>query len=185
MFTASPKNRAGETAAASSFELILTQTVTLSVASLDFTGIDDSFTSYKIIFSCLLPSDDFVTSSIRTSPDGITFDSGAEDYVYEKSEAGNSFNEPGGSAIIMANNMGQGDSITRGISGEIVLHNPSVAANRGTLTFRGTYFTFSNNQMESVSGGGSRKNIEVVAGIRLFFATGTIDGGTASLYGIK
>jgi len=181
------KNRPLAAADEQSMELILTQTVTVAVASIDFTeNIDDTFDSYLFILNAVRPVNDNIDLRVRTSQDGISFDSGANDYFYEFQRNGSSqvSSTAGVAQILMAQAMGNAAE-ERGCSGSLVLHNPSVAANRGHMTFQSSFFVNTANTMSSLVGGGSRRLNSVVKGLRFTLETGNFDSGSISMYGVR
>lgn len=153
--------------------LLETQTASSS-ATIDFTsGIDDTYSSYEIVVANAIPATDGDVMWVRTSSDGVSFDSGASDYA----EVGDST----AAEIAITSAVGS-DTNETGVSCIITLVNPSDPIYTSVTAVGMAIGT--TGLPAGISTGGFRKESAAVTGIRVMFSSGAIESGTFKLYGI-
>jgi hypothetical protein len=166
----------GEWADAGGGVTVISETViSTSVASVDLTGfVPADYTSYEIELINVVPVNDGVSPSLRTSSDGgSTYDSGASDYRYTTLT---------GSAIILGQALGS-DAGEDGISGIVRISGPDLAK-KTIMTYQvGGFIT--TGSLSGVSSYASRLSSADVNGVQFYFSSGNIESGTIVFRGIK
>jgi len=172
------------------FELIAT--VTASGASeVTFTGLSSTYDTFWISFQGVQPTNDAEIMYLRTSTDnGSTYDSGASDYAWSSSGTndGGTIDPEGSSAdtqISLAGDQSSeelGNSTNETLSGNLTIYNP-LDTQWTKFNFNFTYLDLSGDS-NSLTGGGARLSTADVDALRIFMATGTING-LFKLYGFK
>lgn len=171
--------------------LLSTQTVTTAVASVDFTGLTDTYDEYVLRIMGLKPSADAILY-LRTSTDnGATFDAGASDYewgVVGAAGTGRTVVASSGPKAFLRispqNNIRfeaeksgaqmQIDFTRDGPSGYLFFNWRGVASNSEF-----------NDGVGVFHGAGRRLSATSINAIRLLFSTGNIAVGTFRLYGVR
>jgi hypothetical protein len=168
--------------------VVISETVvSTGVASIDLTGFDASlYTSYEIELMNLEAASDPVFLNLRTSTDGgSTYDSGGSDYGYIFRGVDGQGTDLSGQALsnsfaILASTVDGGNS---GVSGVIRLSGPGLAKRtRGVYNFA---YTRSFSIIAQVYGGFERNSNADVDGVRIYFSSGNVSGGTVVFRGIK
>lgn len=166
-------------------------------ATIEFTGIDSTYSTYKVILIDVHAATDNVAFDLRTSSNnGVSFDSTIGDYEnmqrLDYSTGGTSeasvqvgiasdfsFRLVGGASFYYL-----GSSANEKLSGEITIHNPSNTSDWTRMRFDGQYTTMSGTPA-MVRSSSTRKATSAVNAIQLYMTTGNISSGTFILYGIK
>lgn len=174
------------TPAAGIWRHIETQSASNS-SEIDFTSnIDSTYKQYKIIGTNILPATDSVALSLRTSEDGVTFDTGGTDYRYYHSGTDNggtthTLNSNASASILAAyplHNAAGSESHM-----ELRIHNPADTAQR-TVMSGWVVIKASASQVAKIDFSCFRNATEAVAGIRIYMGSGNITTGDFSLYGL-
>lgn len=174
----------------------LIQTITASnIASVSFTGLSSTYSSYKIILSNIVPAAASTILRCRISQDnGSTWGSGAGNYQWvintitsanenyiQSSESDSSIALTGtGGGFNPSNN------IALGISGEILLtyHAGSTNIKRIGIVGGGFRNTGANHYSDIKGSGAYVVNTNPINGLQFFFSTGNIGSGIFKLYGL-
>jgi len=167
-----------ELAVGGGFVVILTQTVTTAVASVDFT-LSGGYKNYLFVYNGISPASNGATLFARLSVDGgSTFKAGSTDYSSIAS-ADNVLSEIGTdrSDVRIAN--GLSNATNESASGAVYISNvDGFSAVHGVATQVNTLGNF-----QRTHPGGMLKFTGADA-LRLVFNTGNITAGTITLYGI-
>jgi len=171
------------------FVLLSTTNITSAVSQVDITsGIDSTYSNYKIIFYQLRPSTDNAIPEFRVFSAG-TINTGS---VYRQSGVGldttssitrnlsqtsNSFN--------ISHGVGVGNASDESIAGEITLFNPSESGTYTKLITSKSFFIKPDSNGTTVTSGTMVQGLNAITGIRIFFHVGNISTGTIKLYGIN
>jgi hypothetical protein len=155
---------------------ISTTIISTAVASVDFTGFDAAqYNSYEIELINVVPVNDSVLASLRTSSDGgSTYDSGASDYQYTTTT--------GSSIILLNSNLGS-NAGEDGISGVVRISGPDLAK-KTIMTYQFGGFN-SSGSLSGVSSYAARLSSTDVDGVQFYFSAGNIESGTIVFRGIK
>lgn len=167
-------------------ELITSGAVT-TAASLDITGLSDTYRTYKIVLDDWIPATDGVFLQMRTSIDnGSSFEAGAAAYEYASTgvvATGSSvgaFGSNGTTAVLMAQSQGN----TEPLSGVLWIHYPTNSGGRTRVTFSVGYVNSVGNY-ETDTGSGGRTADEDNDAIRLMYSSGNITQGNYAIYGLR
>lgn len=171
------------------FNAVLTHTATASSdSSLDFTALSSTYHAYLIVFDRLLPATDAVNLYLRTSTDnGSSFDSGSGNYnwaVLQSLVGTEGASGSNGDTEIQINKETIGSGSGEGISGRIVLYDPSASAFT-KATWEVVYRRASNQDVCAIAGGGMREDTTAVDAVQLLFSSGNIASGEVRVYGLK
>lgn len=168
-------------------DLVLISTATASnSASIEFTGIDNTYNTYLVIVSDLVAVSDSELWMRTSSNNGTSYDSGASDYQFSSvfHYSNNSTLTVFGSTNTRYRIAGSVDNVTTTSSNvETMIFNPSNSS-------RYTYFkshvsgtnTASNHYQEYTTG--QRSSAGAVDAIQFLMSTGNISSGTFKLYGV-
>jgi len=170
-----------------SLNLLDTQIVSAPVGQVDFTsGIDATFAAYLIKVINATPS---ASSSLRlaiSTDGGISYRSDAN-YQWSNAElrAGVSptwnlqGNTTSGSLDLSQRTLANGEYVCN----DIILYQPSFAANKKLLTWQGATIDSGYNRV--MGGGHYNGSNNAINALRFFFSGGNIASGTFKLYGIN
>lgn len=154
-------------------------------ATIEFTDLDQ-YRSYLFMLSNLVPVTDAQTLHMRTSADnGTSFDSGVSDYQYQKGQqlastfGGN--NSGGNSNIVLTAGVGSGANEEMSIM--LFLENPGDANPTWIHTLGG--LILSDGNIYSHLGTGRRAAAAAVNAVQFYFASGNIESGKITVYGIR
>ena len=162
-------------------------------ASIDFTSaslsFDSTFETYIILLESLIPVNDGPNLYLRTSNDGgatfdatTSYDSALLTMRASTLTLAQQIAE-GAAQIILSQSLGNG--VGEGISGEIILHNPSDASQTTLLTASlSGFIATSAGEYVRITSGGMRNTAEIVNGISIFAETGNISG-EVKIYGVE
>lgn len=165
---------------------LLSTAVISSDATVEFTGLTDSYKRFFIELMNVLPATDNVSLEMRTSSDGgVSFDSGASDYRYQESIFYGSVagqNVATADSLVLATFVGNA-ATDRGISGLIDIFNPGEADYTAVnyLGHHGVHTGATYGQKV----GGLRLETAVVDAVQLLMSSGNIASGMARLFGVK
>lgn len=162
-----------------------TQTVSVAVASVDFTSnIDSTYKKYAVVFDSVRLATDGATLRIRTG-NGGAFDSGASDYsyVYTGRFSGGAATDEQAAIAQIQLGIGTGNATNEGASGIVYISDPSNTSTYTQFFYELTLLDQSSN-VAVIVGGGQRE--EAAAHDRVQFVTsgGNIAAGTFTLYGL-
>jgi hypothetical protein len=161
--------------------LVPITTVTASnVATVDFTGIDSTYSEYQIHVINARPQTDNQILQMRTSSNGgSSYDAGGGDYRYFIN-----LQTDAAAINLTIAGVGNADVNEAGWSGNITIFNPS-----GTILWKEMMFhyvmTNASANSESQIGYARRGAATVVNAVRFFFASGNIASGIFTLYGVR
>lgn len=172
------------------YELIGSATAS-NDATISFTGLTSSYSSYMLIFDSVVPATDIVSFYMRTSTNaGSSYDSGASDYAWTRMRwrvtTGSSVTDLSegdytSDALILTNNIGSDSNEM--LSGELRLYNPS-GTNYTQANWKIMYVD-NGASLQAVSGSGFRLSAADVDAIQFLFSSGNIESGNFYLYGLK
>lgn len=175
--------------------LIMSQTVSVAVAAVDFTsGIDSTYDEYELVFFGIKVSAD-ANLGLRVSTDGgATFKNGVSDYYYgyayiNITQSNSVFASSGGAGAAyititgsIANATGSPNNVTQG---RIRFYSPSSTSARKPFQYEAWYphvtLSFSENRGHGTY---SIDNLAINA-LRLLVTSGNFTAGVFKLYGIK
>jgi hypothetical protein len=169
-------------------EIISTTVISTAVSSIDLTGFDAAlYTSYEVELMNLTPVSDNVSLYLRTSSNGgVSWDSGASDYVwsYGGFYAGTTaYSGSFGSAFgHIAVGVGSASG-EQGASGLLRISGPHLA--RKTVINSQLNYPFGNNATYNMSSGVIRQSAADVDGVQVYFSAGNVESGTVVFRGIK
>lgn len=174
------------TATSSDYVLISTATASSS-ATIDFTGIDSTYSRYVVTINDYFPATDATDLYMRTSANGSTYDSGASDYVYYK----NLFVDTSGAISVVTAaqvtlavdhaSYGIGSGSGEGLHGVVNLINPSGTAIRHFDSFMFSKDAYFYQQINH----GVRNTASAIQAVRFLSSSGNIASGVFKLYGVK
>lgn len=176
----------------SSYNLISSATASFST-SIDFTGLNNEYSAYKVIIHYALPSNDGVDLLIRTSTNnGASYDAGGTDYhscirsTAINTGAGTPVGRQVTGSSMFANGIPRiGNAAGEAISIEFTIFSPSEPRNCRVVG-EGIYASDDIGEIRSrVYMGGYRDSFVSVNAIRFLMSTGTIALGNFYLYGIR
>lgn len=168
--------------------LLATKTASAS-ATLDFTEFDNSvYRRYEFECENVLPAADGSQFRLVVSTNGgASYDTGASDYSYTRTEQILASSESGAGiagapVVAMAGNVGNAAG-ERGVTGIIKVWSPGSAVR---ATFRWELHTFdaAAGGINLISGTGARLANQDTDAIRFMFNTGNITSGTIRMYGV-
>jgi hypothetical protein len=168
---------------------LISTAVASSSATIDFTGLNNTYTTYKIVVSNLVPATNNTILGLRVGTGGTpTYQSGASDYSWVRlfsvpaSSGGGGVNTD--NKILIGSNGAQSNLASRGYSAEITIANPSQ-----TTDNHGVYYTSGSIDSSGLAiyqtGWGVYLSTTAVTAIRIFMNSGNIASGTFKLYGIR
>jgi len=161
-----------------------------SDAAVEFTQLDDTkYDAYEIVLNNVIPATDDVHLYIRTSTDGgSSYDSGASAYGWEARGGGANVGNDQADNAIRLTDTGTANAVGSaagegGVSGRLFLPGPNLAKNT-MISFELTIQNAAGNIIK-VSGGGARLSAADVDAVQILFASGNIESGTITLYGLR
>jgi len=157
-------------------------------ATLDQTGLNDTYEMYAILCSDMVPATDSVNMYMRLG-DSSGFDSGGSDYSWHNNESRHSSASytaaisSGASFIRLSDSTGTGTGERAGfviwlLSGATNTGYPTICWTGGGLTQTGVGWIATGSALRLLDG-------MVVDRVQVFFDTGNIATGRMSVYGIK
>jgi FlaG/FlaF family flagellin (archaellin) len=168
--------------------LLSSTNVTSSASAVEFTsGIDSTYSVYKILISNCHGSTDNQDMELLISQDGgSSYKSSDYTFVFDSQDGdSNTGDENSTSAsriLLTGDNVGSVGN--ESFSGEIILYNPSSTVFYKHIEYRTVYFEKNALVCECRGVASYKGNTSAINGIKLKFASGTIDLGRFSLYGI-
>jgi len=171
------------------WELLQTQTVTSSVATVDVIDVIGSHVMYKFFWYAIAPASTSVDIWMRTSTDnGGAWDAGASDYTrinhQERMElvpADTDFGNEADAVIELTRSVGNGTNEVSDL--EITLFNPS-GTEYTKFKWEGTTSSSITNHWHHM-GAAYRASAADVTGVRFLMASGNIAQGTLKVYGLN
>ena len=168
--------------------LLSTSTVSSGVSEVDITSnIDSTYKNYMLTYTYIHPATDgqvlkmrvFNGGSINTSSQYLIGskgrNSGGSDVNVNASD-GDAWDLGGGNGVGNANN--------EGISGFLILHNPSDTTFYKLIQANSVHLDSSGVMIRAIDGC-AVANTAAVDGVRFYFGSGNIDSGIFKLYGIN
>jgi hypothetical protein len=149
-------------------------------ASIVFTGLSSTYDEYMVRFNYVVPATNSVTLLLRTSTDGgSNYDAGASDYSY----VGNGYALNGATSIFLTAGASVANAANSGagVTGEVVIHRPSVAAVR-MVTGSAHHFS-TGSGMAGGALSGARNAAADVDALQFLFSSGNIASGRFRLFG--
>jgi hypothetical protein len=167
---------------ASTFQTLvpISSVVASSVATVDFTDIDSTYSEYQIHAINVRPATDDQIFQMRTSSNnGSSYDSGGGDYRFNI----NSQTDAAAINLTLAG-VGNADVNESGFSGIITIFNPSATVLYKDMMWQGRSVKADAND-DLASGTCRRNTTSAVDAIRFFFASGNVASGIITLYGVR
>ena len=151
-------------------------------ATLDLTWASgQTYQEILIVMSNVAPATTTVTLQARTSPDGSSWDSGANNYTWTNMDyATGSFSGTDTKMIIAGSTTNLVTTANNSVSGEFKVFDPGATA-FGKCTWH--LDAISGGQSRAQTGGGNRANAAAIRGVRFFMSSGNLTG-EFRLYGI-
>ena len=157
-------------------------------ATADFTGFDaDEYDAYMFVLGNVIPATDNVSFLMRTSTDGgSTYDNGSSDYgsaggVRNWNGTESDISSVGSSSIILGEFIGSAAG-EDGVSGNVLVPHPHLVE-KIAITSHLSY-SDSNGAFKSSVSSGIRKSSADVDAVRFLFASGSLESGTITMYGM-
>ena len=175
------------------YELISTSTISSPVATVDFTGFNNSvYGAYAFTLHSVIPVNDIVSLFMRFSTDGgSTFISTSTYDVHSRTQQTSTVvnADNTGSDRIMLTGTGTGSTVGSaagefGVSGVVNLFTPNGSAKtytHSTITFDSATSAL----FMSVQGFGRNSTTSAVNAVRFYFSSGNVESGRISMYGIR
>lgn len=175
--------------AAGGASLVLLATGTASAsASLEFTGIDSTYSKYRFELSGIVPATDNTILNMQYSTDnGSTYIT--TNYKYStvglnSNNVSQNANSTGTTAIsVMGSVTGVGNTSGESLSGHVVLDNPSSASLLKNIHAECSFYNA--EQVLVVTAGVHPTTTAAVDAVKFFMNTGNITSGEIRMYGIK
>ena len=173
-----------------SLKLIETQTVSSSVASLNFNSIEgEKYDTHLLEIRNIIGETDNKPTYLRFSNDnGTSFEAGTSyEYAFDNGGYGNTTFEQhkstGTSAIFLSNNAGNDTNETSNFY--CYVYNANNSSKYTTATFQGAFFYQSTSAFVMNYGGGVYDTAETINAFQIIKSSGNLTQGKVSLYGIK
>lgn len=168
--------------------LISSQVANLS-ATIDFTGLDDTYEAYEVRMSNIRPETDQVELRLRVGTGATpTYQADATDYYWQTQTMSGGVSAINADAAdnemvltFAAGASALGDAAGEGLSGVVRFGNPA-AAHLHNFSWMGTYRD-SAGVPRPFWGGGGYETAEAITAIRFLMSADDIESGRFSLYG--
>jgi hypothetical protein len=164
-------------------------------ANIDFTGLDDTYDNYLIVFNNVIPATNAANFDLRvaTSASGFITSSGNYNWVHSYLTYTSSSPVISNSVLTGATNRIVISQAAQGVSnlaahafdGEIRFNNPESPNSTWANFSFNTYMVGGINGLPMWGNGGGQSISSPITGVRLSFASGNISRGTFRLYGLK
>jgi hypothetical protein len=170
------------------YELISTSTISSAVATVDFTGFDNSvYGSYAFTLHSVIPVTDNVDFLMRYSVDGGSTFISTNTYDYHlSSQLGGTVTNEGldlfNTIYLTSSNVGSAAGET-GVSGEVRLFTPD--GSRKTYTRAWIGYDNVSGFLAGVDSSGRNSTTSAVNAVRFYFSSGDVESGRISMYGIR
>jgi len=176
---------AGSGSGGGNFVFISAATIS-SDATIDFTGLSSSYSAYFFILDAVTPATDGTKLYMRVSTDnGATWESGASDYSWRSIERTSGTGGFGDTADTEMEITGQavGSGTNEDLTGYVYCFNPS---NTKYTTFLSDCYFLRNDGVQTFNMmGGQYSSTTAVDGVQFLFASGNLESGKISMYGIE
>jgi len=175
----------------SDYVLLATSTISSNVSSVSIDGyFSSTYTSYKIIFYGVFGS---AASSLnlRFNRSGSAITSAnynfSGTYSYMDSSSGTATNPIGNFNATSSGSLGSyWSSVDRSLSGFVEINNPlSTSAYKMALAFASSYFYTNQDTVTTTLGIILKDSTSALSGVTFLAGSGTLNGGTFKIYGIK
>lgn len=164
---------------------LLSTSTASGAATVDFTGISSTYSSYLIIISYVTPATDSTYLLFRTSTDnGSTFTSGANTYTSTFSTTGTITSALDNQTAINLSSAIDLDNTKQSGPIMVLITNASSASLSTMVTALGTITDTTTPSTNNTAAGGYRTTAETNNAFRLLMSSGNITG-VFKLYGIK
>lgn len=170
--------------------VLLSTAVASSSATIDFTGLDNTYSLYRIEYTDMMPATNNTDMRIRIGTGATpTYQSGGTDYTYVgRIIISNSVTQTIYSATaaqILVNTMQTNSGTYYG--GNITIYNPSQTSGHHTIAYEryDRYFVNPNLVTLKTDGLGTYNSTTAVTAVRILMSSGNITSGTFKLFGIK
>jgi hypothetical protein len=176
-------------AAASSqvYNLIGSSVLSGAAGSVTFQNLSTDYSHYILVYNNVLPATDNVSLGLQVSTDNAsTFKTGASDYSYGRlaaSAAGTSSTGDNTETYIPIY-LAQGNAAGELASGQIIIYNPMLAADKTHITANSCGITSAGNTSIELLAG-MYNTAAATNAIRLLYTSGNIAQGSFYLYGVK
>jgi hypothetical protein len=173
--------------------LIATATAASS-ASIDFTGLNSDYSKYIIEIQDLIPATNGATVVGRVSIDNVNYITGTS-YTsscvsHNPAASWVSHNGATSGAGITSSAGGAGsyglsNTSTKGLSGVIIIHNPSSLATHKKIEANGCYDNSAGDFTQFLSAASYEGGTNAIVAFRILLDTGNIASGSFKLFGVK
>jgi hypothetical protein len=168
------------------FVHVTTQTAS-AVATIDFTGLDSTYSVYMVYYYGLLPVTDGAMPTLRIGTGGTptyqTTNYKWANYTADYNSSSAGVGSSSDSKINMIYSGGQGNASTEHISGIILLPNPASSSYQQDIIIDSTRVDAANIYAIDLTAGRYAANTAVTA-LRFYYSTGNISVGTFKMYGL-
>jgi len=170
----------------------LASTTASNSASIAFTGLSSTYSSYEFIVDSLLPATDSVGFQMQTSTDGGATYASTNEYSYgnmntEGDSGYQSLGATAASSIVLGarsnRDMVGNVANSEGITGNLTLYNPSSTTHHRTTGLFSWGYT--DGTIRSGAHGGQIILASDIDAVKFFFSSGNITSGTITMYGVK
>ena len=182
----------GSTSAVQDNMIKLTSTTASNSASIAFTGLSSTYSSYEFIIDALLPATDSVGFQMQTSTDGGSTYASTNEYSYgnmntEGDSGYQSLAATAAASIVLCarsnRDMVGNVANAEGITGTLKLYNPSSTTHHRTTGLFSWGYT--DGTIRTGAHGGHIILASDIDAVKFFFSSGNITSGTITMYGIK
>ncbi|MEE8207953.1 MAG: hypothetical protein V3T88_03230, partial [Nitrosomonadaceae bacterium] len=159
-------------------------------ATIDFTGLDSTYVSYKLVVTTMVSANNNETLFLRIGTGGTpTYQSGASDYkwtIYELVDASQVFlNDVADSEIQLTTT-----NIAGNVAGEHMDLEVNIARPSQTTNHHSVYWTLSGRDSAGgralfATGSGTYLSTTAVTAVRLLLSSGNVTSGDFRLYGLR
>lgn len=170
----------GTTTTGSAVVLLNTLTASSSISLSDTTSFTGTYTSYQIVFSGILPNIGATSCLVRVHSGG-TFQATSYLSTYGGNAGGGAFFGNSSTVSVPCSDLASTSTSGGGISGTIVLYNPSTSALHNLM---GDFTYFNGTSITRIVSGGYWNSVAVVDGIQISFTAGGVQLGTIKIYGV-
>jgi len=170
--------------------VITSQTASAS-SSLDFTGINSTYSTYAFVLSDIVPATDTTELNLLTSTDGgSSYDNSSANYYYatlsldDAGSAQNTYTGVGNSIMrIIGSAQSMGNASGESGSAIVYLYEPSNASTTTKCSWTASWVNQTGKNLIGI-GSGRRNSIADVDAVRFIQSSGNITSGKITMYGI-
>lgn len=167
--------------------VLLSTATASSSATIDFTGLDATYTNYAVTINDLVPATNAAVLWIRIGTGATpTYQANATDYRSQRFSAGNGGTTAPTSQAAQIVVNATGNSASRDeTNGIFYINNPSQTSQYHGIFWSGAQYFNVTPEVDIFFGGGFYQSTTAVTAVRFLMSSGNITSGTFKLFGIK